>query len=142
MLIAPSTIGQHAGRHRSWPALLAVRAVVADVRPAPFPPLSARIVEQCGAHGSAALVRAEPPIGPLTCRVLGDTTAGDKVIITVRPENILLSVGVSDKIGNVVTGEVDHLIYLGNMLDCIVRVCSERIRVQLHPRMPSCVVKK
>ena len=64
---------------------------------------------------------------------MGDTTAGDKVIITVRPENILLSVGVSDKIGNVVTGEVDHLIYLGNMLDCIVRVCSERIRVQLHP---------
>ena len=34
---------------------------------------------------------------------------------------------------NGVSGRVESIVYVGNMLDCVVAVASERIRVQLHP---------
>jgi len=93
--------------------------------------LKARIVAREGADGT--FVRVETPIGTLTCRAADDALEGDAVTITVRPENVLLRDRDHAAAENAVAGEVEHLVYLGNMLDCLVRIGEERIRVQLHP---------
>jgi iron(III) transport system ATP-binding protein len=95
--------------------------------------LRARVVAREGADGDAMLARVESPIGSLMCRVTGDALAGDDVVITVRPENVHLQAGSAAPSPNAATGEVEQLVYLGNMLDCIVRIGPERIRVQVHP---------
>ncbi len=94
--------------------------------------LKARIAVGGGvAEGRVAQV--ETPIGTFACRVSGDARQGDSVTIAVRPENVALTVGANGPSGNAAAGEVDALVYLGNMLDCVVRIGDERIRVQLHP---------
>jgi iron(III) transport system ATP-binding protein len=67
-------------------------------------------------------------IGTLGCCVDPDIRVGDEVTLTVRPERILLTGA-----GGVVAGRVEAVVYLGNMLECLVAVAGERIRVQLHP---------
>jgi hypothetical protein len=32
-----------------------------------------------------------------------------------------------------VEGEVEAVVFLGNMLDCVVKVADQQIRVHLHP---------
>ncbi len=71
-------------------------------------------------------------IGTLVCFVDSDTRVGDEVTLTVRPECIVLA-GSTHGGANLVGGQVETVVYLGNMLECVVAVASERIRVQLHP---------
>jgi iron(III) transport system ATP-binding protein len=84
--------------------------------------------------GANGLMSLETPIGPLSCRLSPAIRHGETVTITVRPENVELSHGhTADAIGNCVPGEVEDVVFLGNMTDCTVKVCGETIRVQLHP---------
>ena len=87
-----------------------------------------------GASGSdaARVARLETPIGNLSCRMAADARQGDNVTIAVRPENVEIKAGVPTG-DNSAQGEVDNVVYLGNLLDCVVKVGGERIRVQLHP---------
>jgi iron(III) transport system ATP-binding protein len=94
--------------------------------------LKARILAREGTVG-VGLVRVETPIGTLICRSADDALEGDAVTIAVRPENVRLGDRGTNAAENAVAGEVEHLVYLGNMLDCLVRIGEERIRVQLHP---------
>jgi ABC-type sugar transport system ATPase subunit len=52
--------------------------------------------------------------------------------IAIRPENIRLAEPGGDAT-NVLSGTVESLVYLGNMLECTLTVGPQRIRVQLHP---------
>jgi iron(III) transport system ATP-binding protein len=93
--------------------------------------LSGKVVAVAGAAGPR---RAEvaTAIGTLACFVDSETGVGDEVTLTVRPESIAL--GLEGAAGvNGVSGRVETIVYLGNMLECVVAVASERIRVQLHP---------
>ena len=93
--------------------------------------LSGKVVAVAGTAGPR---RAEvaTAIGTLACFVDSETGVGDDVTLTVRPESIAL--GLDGGAGvNGVSGRVEAIVYLGNMLECIVAVASERIRVQLHP---------
>ncbi len=75
---------------------------------------------------SGGLATIETAIGPLSCRVDEDTRAGDEVTVAVRPENVAIAEeGFS--------GTVETVVYVGNLLDCLVAVGPERIRLQLHP---------
>ncbi len=94
--------------------------------------LKARIVGS-GSAAEGRVAQVETPIGTFACRVAGDAREGDTVTIAVRPENVALTVGANGSLGNAAAGEVDALVYLGNILDCVVRIGDERIRVQLHP---------
>jgi ABC-type Fe3+/spermidine/putrescine transport system ATPase subunit len=62
----------------------------------------------------------------------GDARQGDAVTIAVRPENVEIKLGAATD-ENAAAGEVDAVVYLGNLLDCVVDVRGEKIRVQLHP---------
>ena len=95
--------------------------------------LKAKIVTGSDA-GSAGVMTLETPIGMLSCRPNPVARDGDAVTITVRPENIELAhEGLSGTAGNTVQGEVEDVVFLGNMSDCTVKVSGETIRVQLHP---------
>jgi iron(III) transport system ATP-binding protein len=94
--------------------------------------LKARIMTG-GSAAEGRVAQVETPIGRFACRVAGDARQGDTVTIAVRPENVALALGADGAPDNAAAGEVDALVYLGNMLDCVVRVGEERIRVQLHP---------
>jgi iron(III) transport system ATP-binding protein len=72
-------------------------------------------------------------IGVLQCRTDAETSLGDAVALTVRPENIHIAETPPVEGANIVAGRVAMVIYLGNMLECTVTVGPESIRVQLHP---------
>jgi iron(III) transport system ATP-binding protein len=83
--------------------------------------------------GDAPLARIDTPIGPLACRVETGTRAGDTITVAVRPENVAIAGEGAAADHNQYAGTVEVVVYVGNMLDCLVSVESERIRLQLHP---------
>jgi iron(III) transport system ATP-binding protein len=89
---------------------------------------SVRALEQAG---DAPLARIDTPIGTVQCRVAADTKLGDAITVAVRPENVSLASGAGE--GNRFAGTVEAIVYVGNMLDCLVAVEGERLRLQLHP---------
>ncbi len=93
-------------------------------------------VASLGVSGEGPVADVTTSIGLLRCRVDAATRAGDALTLTVRPEHIALSIdgaaGHTDG-GNTVVGRVETVIYLGNLLECVVAVGPETLRVQLHP---------
>jgi iron(III) transport system ATP-binding protein len=94
--------------------------------------LKAKVVAGASGSDAARVARLETPVGQLSCRMAADARQGDAVTIAVRPENVEIKAGVPTG-DNSAAGEVDNVVYLGNLLDCVVKVGGERIRVQLHP---------
>jgi iron(III) transport system ATP-binding protein len=84
--------------------------------------------------GERPVAVVESALGVLRCHVGDDMRVGEALVLTVRPENIVLS-GDPAPLGggNIVTGNVEAIIYLGNIIECTVAVGSERLRLQLHP---------
>jgi iron(III) transport system ATP-binding protein len=77
--------------------------------------------------------RVETAIGTLACRIDADAEGAKAVTLTVRPENIILAEAPPAEGANIVCGRIEAIVYLGNMLECVVMVGPQRIRVQLHP---------
>jgi iron(III) transport system ATP-binding protein len=75
---------------------------------------------------SGGLATIDTAIGELRARVDGETRAGDAITVAVRPENVALA-------EEGFPGTVEAVVYVGNLLDCLVAVGPERIRLQLHP---------
>jgi iron(III) transport system ATP-binding protein len=84
--------------------------------------------------GEAPLATIDTPIGAVACRVTSGTRSGDAITVAVRPENVVIaSDGAAAAGANQFAGTVEVVVYVGNMLDCLVSIQSERIRLQLHP---------
>jgi len=91
-------------------------------------------VASVGGDGDMPVASIETPIGVLACRVDAATRAGDAVTVAVRPENVAIALDEGGGGGeNSFAGTVESVVYVGNMLDCLVAVAGERIRLQLHP---------
>ena len=93
--------------------------------------LSGRVLA-IDANGGRPLATVETGIGTLVCFTDRAVGVGDRLTLAVRPENIAL-VGQGPPASNVLAGSVEALVFLGNLLECVVAVGQERIRVQLHP---------
>src|SRR5689334_7144691 len=78
----------------------------------------------------------ETPIGVLRCRLDPALRPGDAVTLAIRPEHVALSPDGAAGGANAVAGEVEAVIYLGNLLECTVRAGAQTLRVQLHPTAP------
>jgi iron(III) transport system ATP-binding protein len=79
--------------------------------------------------GAAATI--DTAIGSLHCRAEAGMQPGDAVTVAVRPENV--AIATNGGTHNLAAGNVEAVVYVGNLLDCVVAVGSERIRLQLHP---------
>lgn len=86
--------------------------------------------------GTSKRVHVETEVGSIEACVQVDLSAkqGESVRVAIRPENVMLG-GRTDgaRRGLRLLGEVESVVYLGNMLDCIVAVGSMRFRVEVHP---------
>lgn len=77
--------------------------------------------------------QVQTAIGTFACRMTGAASVGDPVTIAVRPENVMLATPQATGNGNIVEGQVEVVVFLGNMLDCAVNVDGHKFHMQLHP---------
>jgi iron(III) transport system ATP-binding protein len=88
---------------------------------------------------SGELCELEIPLGeghpPLRLQATGGNGAvkGQRLLLSVRPEDIALHLERPDSPsnGNLLEGEVIDTVYLGNFLECRVRVGSNEINIQI-----------
>jgi ABC-type molybdate transport system ATPase subunit len=88
---------------------------------------------------SGELLEMEIPLGedhaPLRVKALGgdDASPGQRLILSVRPEDVLVHARKPEGSSpvNLLEGEVIDTIYLGNFLECRVRVGHYEVSVQI-----------
>jgi iron(III) transport system ATP-binding protein len=79
-------------------------------------------------------MRLRTPAGDLDARCPAGVRAGDEVSISVRPENLRVSAEpVAER--NVLEGVLDRQYFLGEFLDCRVRVGATTLLCRQHPTM-------
>ncbi|MBI2988446.1 MAG: ABC transporter ATP-binding protein [Deltaproteobacteria bacterium] len=86
-------------------------------------------VVQAGAEGGAGMV--ETPAGVLSCNAL-QSREGEEVLLAIRPENISIRREPSGQENNL-EGVVEFAAFMGDSLECVVRVKGEMLRVKLNP---------
>jgi len=96
--------------------------------------LKGQIKSVSGSNGSAIAV-VDTSLGAISCRLPASAAAGagESVTVAIRPENVTLLAGGSASGANQFSGTVDAIVYVGNLLDCVVAVGAERVRLQLQP---------
>ena len=76
----------------------------------------------------------ETPVATLSCRVQSSMPAGAQVVVAVRPEDIrLVRPDDAEATGNTVSGQVERLSFLGETVDCFVRIGDSSLMLRLHP---------
>jgi iron(III) transport system ATP-binding protein len=96
--------------------------------------LKGQIETITGSNGNS-LATVTTKIGAIQCHLDGTATAGEQVTVAIRPENVaLLANGAAG--ANQFTGTVDTVVYVGNLLDCVIDLGPERVRLQLQPSTP------
>lgn len=77
----------------------------------------------------------ETPHGHLLCYVPGYLHNGASVLISVRPQNVLLSKEVAANARNVFHGKLRVAVFLGEYFDCQIEVGNEVLRAHMHSRL-------
>ena len=90
------------------------------------------------ARDADGLITVDTPIGPLETRITDDFSAGDEVLVVIRPECIAVGpagaeTGPGTGTGKALEGTVSSLSFLGNLIDCTVDVGEQSLLVQLVP---------
>lgn len=74
--------------------------------------------------------------GAMTCLPPEGAASGDAVTVVVRPEDVHLAGNGSAGNGsgdNILSGEVEEVMFLGEALECYVVIGDTRMRLKLHP---------
>ncbi|TDD40146.1 ABC transporter ATP-binding protein [Actinomadura sp. KC06] len=88
-----------------------------------------------GTRGTGTLV--ETAAGTMDVPAVADTAAkaGDPVVLAVRPEAVLLHAAEPGAVPNTVKGEVDRVMFVGESVDCHVRVGDGTWVTRQDPRL-------
>jgi iron(III) transport system ATP-binding protein len=89
-----------------------------------------------GSKDGGTTVLVDTEAGAITCLPAGDGLATGDVLVSIRPEFVELARSGEPAGGNVVAGQVETVVFLGEYLDCIVRVAGQPMHVRLHPLTP------
>ncbi len=73
--------------------------------------------------------------GNLLCQVPADIQKGETVLISIRPQNVLVSREPAPNARNVFRGKVRVSVFLGEYVDCQVEVGDHVLRAHMHPRL-------
>jgi len=73
--------------------------------------------------------------GNLLCYVSTDLRQGEAVLISIRPQNVLISREPAANARNVFRGKVRVSVFLGEYIDCQVQVGDDVLRAHMHPRL-------
>lgn len=79
------------------------------------------------------MARVATAIAEFDCRASHGLTMGADVLVAARPENLSVRSLNHDPGPNSFTGVVENVIYLGNLVELVVRVGDQRLRVQHLP---------
>ncbi|MFM9967485.1 MAG: ABC transporter ATP-binding protein [Burkholderiales bacterium] len=84
-------------------------------------------------EGELTMARVASSIGEFTCRATAALSIGGSVLVAVRPENLSInSSGAGNESGRIY-GLVQSVVYLGNLVEVVLQVGDQRLRVQHHP---------
>jgi len=87
-----------------------------------------------GADGAAGYYRVRCELGELKAHALEALRPADKVVLSVRPEDIYLSESRPDG-ENVWQGTVDQKVFLGESADFQVAIGERRLQSRVHPSL-------
>ncbi len=79
------------------------------------------------------LARVQTRSGILTCLLSRGVRDGAKVLVSIRPEELCVLKQLPPETGNVLSGKITTLTFLGDSLDCRIQVDSQAFRAKLHP---------
>jgi ABC-type Fe3+/spermidine/putrescine transport system ATPase subunit len=96
--------------------------------------LRGRLVDRAGAIAGVELPGVGVTLVYDRCVAAPDATAGTSVLLAVRPEDIIVVEGPGGADGNVVTGTVETLLFVGDRTECRVRVGVEHLLVYVPRR--------
>jgi iron(III) transport system ATP-binding protein len=77
--------------------------------------------------------RVDSPVGDLLCWSRSNVAANEKVLVSVRPENIFLAADGASSDHNLFSGRFSEATFIGNAMECTVQVGTQAVKVQLHP---------
>lgn len=81
---------------------------------------------------SGSTIQVQCALGNLVCTATSETGDGEKVMLAIRPEHIeLMPQGDADE--NQLQGVLETASFIGNVMECSVRIGEQSIKVQLHP---------
>ena len=86
-------------------------------------------VARVAGDGTAVVETQE---GEIACALLDDITAGDSVVVVVRPESVILHQQKPAQGANVIEGKIGAAMFLGEYLECTVEVGQNVL--QTHQR--------
>jgi iron(III) transport system ATP-binding protein len=86
---------------------------------------------QSGAAGEPS--RVETAYGSLACYVSPRVRPTDELLVSVRPENLVVHKMAPTDEANVFRGQVQVAVFLGDYVDCQIQVGEHTLRARLHP---------
>jgi ABC-type sugar transport system ATPase subunit len=76
-------------------------------------------------------IRVDCSLGSIACTSPAGLTSGS-IMVAIRPEHLeLTSSGTADE--NTLSGVLETAAFVGNMMDCTVKIGQQSFKVQLHP---------
>ena len=88
-----------------------------------------------GADGAENHYRVRTEIGDVTVLATEKFAAQDKVLVSVRPEDVILTEAKPQAPSNVWQGVVDQKVFLGEVLDFQVKLGSRVLLSRVHPSL-------
>ena len=78
--------------------------------------------------------RVATAVGVFDCTLSGGLRDGDPAALMIRPEDAVVQPeDTKEGSGNVVRGEVQSVVFVGEMLDCILSLSGLDLRIKVHP---------
>jgi len=74
--------------------------------------------------------------GKLRCVLPENIGAGDSVIVVIRPEDIKIVADADSGADNILCGQVEATIFMGDALECQLSVGAQKLRTKVHPASP------
>jgi iron(III) transport system ATP-binding protein len=94
--------------------------------------LSGKVKEANGAEG---VVLVETPHGLFRCVHAQALVAGQNVLVSARPEDLVLSDKPPEEGLNVLAGKIAHRVFLGEVVDYLIETGEGEIRVRIKPEL-------
>jgi iron(III) transport system ATP-binding protein len=83
--------------------------------------------------GVGGAMRLATPAGTVEAACPVGVGAGEKVTLSIRPENIRVHLTEPSRAANVLPGVVEELVFLGEYLDCRIRLGTALLFTRQHP---------
>jgi iron(III) transport system ATP-binding protein len=90
--------------------------------------LSGDVVE---ATSGQRAIRVKTPLGTLACEATQEVAVGAKVVVSIRPEHVETEKSVENQ-NNALQGTLASASFIGNAMDCVLRVDGHILKVLLH----------